>query len=317
MKVLNQIPEQVSDQLIVAGGPDDSGVYEINDDRYMVQSVDFFTPIVDDPADYGSIAAVNSMSDVFAMGAVPATALNVVGVPFDEVGEDRLVEILNGEADKTGEAGTVIVGGHTVKNPEPVVGLAVTGFVDPDRLVVNGTCEEGDRLFLTKPLGTGIVTTAFQGEGVSDEVLKEATNSMKTLNDVGIDLANENLVNSMTDITGYGFIGHAREMVGNSLGLEVSLDSLPEIDGVRDLVERGAVPGGTRDNWDAFKEWVDLGVSNEFGQWIIADAQTSGGLLLSVPDDRANEVSDLLAKNSLVSEPIGRVTASGRFRLVP
>lgn len=317
MKVLNQIPEQVSDQLIVAGGPDDSGVYEINDDRYMVQSVDFFTPIVDDPADYGSIAAVNSMSDVFAMGAVPATALNVVGVPFDEVGEDRLVEILNGEADKTGEAGTVIVGGHTVKNPEPVVGLAVTGFVDPDRLVVNGTCEEGDRLFLTKPLGTGIVTTAFQGEGVSDEVLKEATNSMKTLNDVGIDLANENLVNSMTDITGYGFIGHAREMVGNSLGLEVSLDSLPEIDGVRDLVERGAVPGGTRDNWDAFKEWVDLGVSDEFGQWIIADAQTSGGLLLSVPDDRANEVSDLLAKNSLVSEPIGRVTASGRFRLVP
>lgn len=317
MKVLNSMPEQVSDRLVVAGGPDDSGVYEISDDRYMVQSVDFFTPIVDDPGDYGAVAAANSMSDVYAMGARPATALNVVGVPYEEVGEDRLSEILSGEARTANEAGAVIVGGHTVKNPEPVVGLAVTGFVEPGTLVRNGTARPGDRLYLTKPLGTGIVTTAFQGVGVSEDVLEETTNWMTTLNEIGADLAEEDLVNSMTDITGYGLIGHAREMLGEDRGAEVSLDSLPLLPDVESLVEGGSVPGGTRGNWDAFRDRVDLEVEGEFGRWIVADAQTSGGLLLAVDPSRTDPVEDRLGEAGLHAEPIGRVTDGSTFRLVP
>ncbi len=319
MRVLDQMPEQVSERLIVAGGPDDSGVYEVNDDRYMVQSVDFFTPIVDDPGDYGSIAAANAMSDVYAMGADPATALNVVAVPYDEVGEDRLSGILNGEATKVREAGAVMVGGHTVKNPEPVVGLAVTGFVDPDRLVVNGTGAVGDRLFLTKPLGTGIVSTAFQdgNANVSDGVLSEATNAMRRLNDAGITLAGNGLVNSMTDITGYGLIGHAREMLGDSLGARVSLSNLPVLTGVRDLVDEGFVPGGTRDNWSAFSDRVKLEVEDEWGQWIVADAQTSGGLLLAVPEKSVSSVRNLLDESDLHSGCIGEITKDPSFRVVP
>lgn len=315
MKVLDQMPEQFSDRLVVAGGPDDSGVYEINEDQYMVQSVDFFTPIVDEPEEYGAIAAANSMSDVYAMGANPATALNVVAVPYDEVGEDRLSEILNGEAETVESAGGVIVGGHTVKNPEPVVGLAVTGFVDPSHLVRNHDCEVGDKLFLTKPLGTGIVTTAFQSEDIDEEILSGATESMKRLNDVGVKLAEEKLVNSMTDITGYGLIGHAHEMIGDTLGAEISLEAIPKLEGVRKLVEKGYVPGGTRSNWEAFENWVEIGFESDFARWIVADAQTSGGLLLSVPESSEEEVSDLLNHENLHSDSIGEVTESGRFKL--
>lgn len=317
MKVLNSMPEQVSDRLVLAGGPDDSGVYEISDDQYMVQSVDFFTPIVDDPSDYGAVAAANSMSDVYAMGARAATALNVIGIPYDEVGEDRLSEILAGEARKVNEAEAVIVGGHTVKNPEPVVGLAVTGFVEPETLVRNGTAQSGDRLYLTKPLGTGIVTTAFQGDGVPDGLLEETTEWMTTLNEIGADLAEEDLVNSMTDITGYGLIGHAREMLGTTLGAEVSLEQLPLLSGVRELVEAGSIPGGTRGNWNAFRDGVDLDVEGDLGQWIVSDAQTSGGLLLSVNPDRTESVEDRLSEAGLYDDPVGRVTNENEFRLVP
>jgi selenide,water dikinase len=315
VKVLSSLSEQVSEQLVVGGGPDDSGVYQIDEDRYMVQSVDFFTPIVDDPADYGAIAAANSLSDLYAMAARPATALNVVAVPYDEVGEDRLMEILNGEAEKVREAGSVIVGGHTVKNPEPVVGLAVTGFVQSERLVRNRESDPGDRLFLTKPLGTGIVTTAFQNGNVNEEILGETTRSMKTLNDVGIRLAEEELVSSMTDITGYGLIGHAREMIPEDLGVSVSLEALPVFEGVRNLVDEGFVPGGTRDNWSAFEDWVDREVEDEFGKWIVSDAQTSGGLLLSVPPENEETVRDLLDEHSRYAKPIGAVNEEEGFRL--
>lgn len=315
MKVLNSLPEQVSDQLVVGGGPDDSGVYEIDDDRYMVQSVDFFTPIVDNPSDYGAIAAANALSDLYAMGARPATALNVVAVPYDEVGEDRLSEILTGEADKVQEAGAVIVGGHTVKNPEPVVGLAATGFIEPENLVQNRNCSPGDRLFLTKPLGTGIVTTAYQNGTIDREILDEATTSMERLNEVGIQLAKEVLVSSMTDVTGYGLIGHAQEMVPEDLGVDVSLDSLPVFDGVRKLVDEGFVPGGTRDNWSAFSDWATVEVDDEFGQWIVSDAQTSGGLLLSVSPEDEESVRELLRNGDLYSDTIGEITDQRGFRL--
>lgn len=317
MKVLEQIPEQVSDRLIVGGGPDDSGVYKVDEHQYMVQSVDFFPPIVDDPADYGAIAAANSVSDVYAMGAEPATALNVVGFPYDEVGEDRLNEILRGEAEKVRETGGLIVGGHTVKNPEPVVGLAVTGFVFRDRLVQNAACRPGDRLFLTKPLGTGIVTTAFQGDGLLDGELAKATSTMKRLNDIGIELANRELVNSMTDITGYGLIGHAQEMIGPGLGAEVSLSTLPVLTGVRELVEDDFVPGGTKSNWAAFGDWVTLDVDGEFGRWIVSDAQTSGGLLLSVPEPSVPAVKSLLEEEELYSSIIGEITEDDGFHLIP
>lgn len=308
MQVLNQLPEQVSDQLVIEGGPDDSGVYEISSDRYMVQSVDFFTPIVDEPTAYGEIAAANSVSDVYAMGGRPATALNIVGVPYDEVGEDRLVKILTGESEKVNEAGAVIVGGHTVKNPEPVVGLAVTGFIQPELLVQNTTAKPGDVLFLTKPLGTGIVTTAHQRDGVQGRELQETIRWMSRLNDVGATLAEEELITTMTDITGYGLIGHAGEMLGTELGMRLNISNLPRLPDLAELIQAGYVPGGTKDNWEAFNDRVEIETESGVLPWLIADAQTSGGLLLAVDPTDADEVQQLLNREDLYPKAVGEVT---------
>lgn len=308
MKVLNELPEQVSENLVIGGGPDDSGVYRIGEDQLMVQSVDFFTPIVDDPYAYGEIAAANSVSDVYAMGARPATALNVVGVPMEDVGEDRLVKILTGESEKINEGGAVIVGGHTVKNPEPVVGLAVTGFVQPDTLVRNTTARAGDILFLTKPLGTGIVTTAHQRDGAQGRELQEAMNWMARLNDVGPTLAEENLVTSMTDITGYGLAGHAQEMLGPDHGMRINVSNIPRLPDLAELIQAGYVPGGTKDNWEAFKDRVEIETESGVLPWLVADAQTSGGLLLAVDPEDADAVQQTLNERDLCSKAIGEVT---------
>ncbi|MFB6345044.1 MAG: selenide, water dikinase SelD [bacterium] len=310
VEVLNQLPEQISENLVVGGGPDDSGVFEISEDRYMVQSVDFFTPIVDEPRSYGEIAAANSVSDVYAMGGRPATALNIVGVPMEDVGEDRLVEILSGESDKVNEADAVIVGGHTVKNPEPVVGLAVTGFVEPENLVRNTTANPGDILFLSKPLGTGIVTTAHQRDGAQGRELQDTIHWMSRLNSVGADLAERKLVTTMTDITGYGLAGHAQEMLGPDVGMKLHLQNIPRLPDLAELIEAGYVPGGTKNNWEAFKDRVDLTTQAGVLPWLVADAQTSGGLLVAVDPEDADEVQELLQDKDLYSKAIGEVTDS-------
>lgn len=302
------MPEQVNDRLLVGGGPDDAGVYRLEGDRVMIQSVDFFTPIVDDPEAYGTIAAVNAMSDVYAMGGRPATALNVVGVPLADVGRERLSTILGAGARAVTDAGAVLVGGHTVKNPEPVVGMAVTGFADEDDLTVNGRSEINDRLILTKPLGTGVVTTAHTRDAVSERSLDRAVHWMKRPNTVGPELAETGRVSTMTDVTGYGLVGHLLEMLAEGQGARLSLGTLPLLPGVRDLVEADFVPGGTRDNWESVRERVTLLVDDEQAPWLICDAQTSGGLLMSLPDDHLGEVQTLLRETEWHHEVIGRVT---------
>lgn len=311
MKVLSGLPEQVSDRLVLGGGPDDAGVYRMDDGELMIQSVDFFTPIVDDPADFGRIAAANSMSDVFAMGAQPRTALNISGVPLEDVGIDRLNEIFSASQEAVLSADAVVLGGHTVKSPEPIFGLAVTGFSDDDTLVTNQRAEVGDRLYLTKPLGTGILTTAHKKDEIPNtDWLNEGIEWMARLNKAGIQLAEEGLVSSMTDITGYGFLGHAFEMLGEDRGLELNMERVPVLDGIPSLIEDGHVPGGTRDNWSAVEARTRLEVDGEQAQWILADAQTSGGLLVAVPEENSNAVSDLLDDYDVINREIGRVTDS-------
>lgn len=302
------MPDQVDDRLIVGGGPDDAGVYRLEGDRVMIQSVDFFTPIVDDPDAYGTIAAVNALSDVYAMGGRPATALNVVGVPLEKVGRERLSTILGAGARAVGDAGAVLVGGHTVKNPEPVVGMAVTGFAGESDLTVNGRAEVDDRLVLTKPLGTGIVTTAHTRGEVPERSLDRAIHWMKRPNAVGPKLAEEGSVATMTDVTGYGLVGHLLEMLNEDQGARLSLESLPLLPGVRDLAREGVVPGGTRDNWESVRGRTTLEVDDEVAPWLVSDAQTSGGLLVAVPPGREEPVRTLLREAEWKHRVIGRVT---------
>jgi len=309
VQVLDGLPEPASDRLVVGGGPDDGGVYRMDDGDLMIQSVDFFTPIVDDPEAFGRIAAANSMSDIYAMGARPRTALNVTGVPLEDVGIQRLQQILRASHEKVQEAGAVVMGGHTVKSPEPFFGLAVTGFSPDERLIQNLHANVGDRLILTKPLGTGILTTAHKnGEIPRDEWLEEGIQWMGRLNDVGATLADRGWISSMTDITGYGFLGHGFEMLGEHQGMEIEYDQLPVLPGITELIDAGHVPGGTRTNWDSVNDQVQIEGDTEPVCWLVADAQTSGGLLLAVPDDNVHEVSDLLNSEELCSDVIGQVT---------
>ncbi|MFB6356963.1 MAG: selenide, water dikinase SelD [bacterium] len=308
VQILSDLPEQVDDNLLVAGGPDDSGVYRIDDDNVMIQSVDFFTPIVDDPEAYGTIAAANSVSDIYAMGARPQTALNITGVPLEQVGIDRLKLILKAGQETMLEAGGVVVGGHTVKSPEPLYGMAVTGATDDETFLENARVRPGDRLILTKPIGTGIVTTAHKKQALPEgSILREAITWMSQLNNVGATLAEESLVSSMTDITGYGLVGHMLELLGEDFGASIEVNQIPLIDGLIDLIEAGHVPGGSRDNWKSVKHKVELETNYEYASEILGDAQTSGGLLLSVPETNLGDVKDVLSDRQLKSNVIGEI----------
>ena len=273
-----------------------------------MQTIDFFPPVVDDPYDFGAIAAVNSLSDVYAMGGRPILALNIVCFPED-LPKQVLGDILRGGVDAATEAGIVIAGGHTVKDREPKYGLSVTGLVRPDRIITNADAVVGDELVLTKPLGTGIITTAAKA-GVTDEAtLAGAIATMRQLNRPGAEAMIEAGVRSATDITGFGLIGHLLGMLrasGNAAVLR--LPDVPLLPGVRELAERGVVPGGTRNNLDAFDADVawDPPVSDE-DRLILCDAQTSGGLLMAVPSGSAPALLDGLARRGVQGAVIGRV----------
>jgi selenide,water dikinase len=307
--ILSQLPTPIDDRLLVGGGPDDAGVYRISSQMVAIQSVDFFTPIVDVPFDYGAIAATNAISDIYAMGAKPATALNIVGVPMQEVGPDRLKEILNGGCSVAEKAGMALLGGHTIKSQEPIYGMAVTGFAGHDEWIKNGQCQPGDALILTKPLGTGIKTTSYMGGAIGNSELKEAVDWMTTLNDVGVDLCRGQLINGMTDVTGFGLFQHLRELLGEDFGAEIYYSRVPFMEGVSSLAADGFIPGGTKSNWKAMRSQVKVKISNELAPLLLSDAQTSGGLLLSVNPNRTQEVKDILAPRGLCSKQIGTVTA--------
>jgi selenide, water dikinase len=276
---------------------DDAGVYRITRDLALVQTVDFFTPVVDDPYDFGRIAAANALSDVYAMGGVPLTALNVVAFPVEELGTEILARILEGGAAVAAEAGVVILGGHTIKDDEPKYGMAVTGTIRNERVVRNGGARPGDQLLLSKPVGTGILTTARKRDLIDDDALAPAIAQMVRLNDRASRAMLEHGAHAATDVTGYGLIGHAGEMArASGVALAIDAGSVPLFAGVLELIAQGAVPGGTHDNladhagFTRYAETVD-----EAHRIALSDAQTSGGLLIAIAPEGAQRVLAALA----------------------
>jgi selenide,water dikinase len=291
--LLAQLPASADPELLVgAETADDAAVYRITDDVALVQSVDFFTPILDDPYDFGRVAAANALSDLYAMGAEPILALNLVAFSLEQLGEGLLREILRGGAEVAAAAGAAVAGGHSIDDPEPKYGMAVTGLVHPEEIVTNAGACPGDVLFLTKPLGAGLVTTATKRGLASPEVIARAIDVMTQLNAEASRAARTVGATAMTDVTGFGLLGHLHELcLGSGCGAELEADAVPAIEGVLELaVDPRCVAGGSRRNAahaERFTVWAD-GVSPE-RRVLLADAMTSGGLLMAVPPDRATE----------------------------
>jgi selenide,water dikinase len=288
---------------------DDAGVYRLTRDLALVQTVDFFTPVVDDPYDFGRIAAANALSDIYAMGGVPLTALNVVAFPVEELGTEILARILEGGAAVAAEAGVVILGGHTIKDDEPKYGMAVTGTIRNERVVRNGGARPGDLLLLSKPVGTGILTTARKRDLIDDDALAPAIAQMVRLNDRASRAMLEHGAHAATDVTGYGLIGHAGEMArASGVALAIDANRVPLFAGVLELIAQGAVPGGTRDNLAEHAGFTHYADSvDEAHRIVLSDAQTSGGLLVAIAPDGAERMLAALADLGTVAI-IGEVT---------
>jgi len=294
---------------------DDAGVYRLDRHRALVQTVDFFTPIVDDPFSYGQIAAANSLSDVFAMGGRPLTALNIVGFPTDLVRPRVISSILRGGLAKAAEVGCAIIGGHSIRNPEPIYGLAVTGVIDVRRLMTNANAQPGDLLVLTKPLGTGIATTGIKRGVVSRALRKKVISLMSKINFAGAELAEHRLVRAATDITGYGLIGHLVSLCRASrVSADINPAAVPMIsDEIGDLIEQRCVPEGSRQNLNATTVLVDWRNTDEARRILLTDAQTSGGLLLCVAEARLENVLSILRKARMPSAAvIGKIVPRRR-----
>ena len=309
--------------LIGADGTDDAGVYLLTDEIALVQTVDFFTPIVDDPFMFGQIAAANSLSDVYAMGARPITALNIIAFPEKgELGLDVLSKILQGGYAKAEEAGVSILGGHSVDDPEPKFGMAITGVVHPDKIWKKSGAHPGDAILLTKPLGTGIIATGIKKGGTGPELEKVMAQTAATLNRAAAETAMAFDVHAATDVTGFGLINHLLEIIKQSrVKAMINISALPVIDGVRLLIDNGVIPGGTRRNLEFALPYlkVDEAVS-ESDLILAADAQTSGGLLLTVPLEQARELCAALDEaGALASAIIGRFDESDEqvLRILP
>jgi len=300
MQVLRQFSDARDPNLLVgAATADDAGVYRISRNRAIVQTVDFFTPIVDDPFVYGQIAAANSLSDIYAMGGRPLTALNLMAIPSDLVPPNVVRAILRGGAAKVREAGCIIVGGHTIRNPEPVYGLSVLGIVSPRRIITNAAAKPGDLLVLTKPLGTGIATTGIKRNIASKPLSTKSTTLMRRLNTVGAELGERGLVRAATDVTGFGLLGHLYSICrASNVAADIYSDRVPVIsEEVFQLIEQGCIPGGSVENLNtanSFVEWDDV---NDTKKALLTDAQTSGGLLLCVRQDRLSAVLDILSQS--------------------
>ena len=294
---------------------DDAAVYRIGDNTALVLTVDFFPPIVDDPFNFGAISVANSLSDIYAMGGRPLLGLNIVGFPV-ELSKEILGEILRGGSVKAQEAGCLIIGGHTVDDPEPKYGLAAVGLVEPGKQITRSGARPGDKLLLTKPLGTGIVTTAGKQGVVKPDVLEHTVSIMSTLNRAASEAMVKLGVNAATDITGFGLVGHLNGMMqGSGTGARLELSKVPVIPGAWELIEAGIAPGGTHRNLNGVGRRVlwDEGIS-EAARLLLCDAQTSGGLLMSVPADRTESMlAELEAAGVEVAEIIGEVLADGEM----
>jgi len=294
---------------------DDAGVYRLDRHRALVQTVDFFTPIVDDPFSYGQIAAANSLSDIFAMGGRPLTALNIIGFPADLIRPRVISSILRGGMAKAAEVGCALVGGHSIRNPEPIYGLAVTGIVDLRHDTTNANARPGDLLVLTKPLGTGIATTAIKRGFASRALQKKIVDLMSKINTVGAELAELRLVRAATDVTGYGLMGHLISLCRASrVSADVDPTAVPMISNeIGDLIEQGCVPEGSCQNLYATTVLVDWQNTDETRRTLLTDAQTSGGLLLCVAEARLEKVLNILRKTRTpCAAVIGRIVSRRR-----
>ena len=322
-RVLRSLPPVVDPAVLVGTATaDDAAVYRVSDDLAIVQTVDFFTPIADDPYAFGAISAANSLSDIYAMGARPIFALSVVGFPSRRLPLYVLERILTGAADTAREAGIDIIGGHSVEDTEPKFGLAVTGTVHPDGILTNAGAKAGDAIVLTKPIGTGIVATAVKRRVAEPETASAALAVMRALNRSGAEAMLAVGVHACTDVTGFGLLGHLREMAAASrLDVELEAGSVPVLEGVRELAAADVVPGGTLDNLSHVSEHVEWPEGfSKVTKIVLADAQTSGGLLIAVPADRAESlVEELHRRDVSTARIVGRFTGAGpgRIRVVP
>jgi len=285
-QVLGALPPIVDPNVLTASSSrDDAAVYRIAPDRALVATLDFFTPIVDDPSDFGAIAAANSISDVYAVGARPLFALGITAFPREKLSTGLLEKIVSGGAAKMAEAGIAVVGGHSVDDPEPKFGYTVIGEVHPDRLVGHDGARAGDVLFLTKPLGSGLVATAIK-RGLCPPALERlAIEVMSTLNRRASEAMLAAGATAATDVTGYGLIGHLTNLSG---GADIDMHAVPFMDGVRGLAERDLFPDGSRRNHAAYRDQIDWGGISELDQLMLCDAQTSGGLLVAIPPESAS-----------------------------
>lgn len=306
--------------LVDIGTCDDAAVYRVSDDIAAVLTVDFFTPVVDDAYEFGRIAVTNALSDVYAMGATPVVALNLVAYPAKTRTLDKLEDILRGGSDQAKAAGVSVVGGHSIDDPEPKYGLCVMGLVHPDKVIRNVGAKIGDKLILTKPIGTGVITTAIKRDAAPDDIMRRAIEVMTTLNRDAAEVMKRVGVSACTDVTGFGLLGHLHEMTAASgVGARVSYSQVPLIEGVDDLLEQDFAPGGTERNKDYLEEtgavlWEDGLTENQ--KLALCDAQTAGGLLISVPAERAEQlIKELQAVKVLSTAEIGEIIADEGCRV--
>lgn len=304
--------ENYPDLLVGLGSPDDSAVYQIDAEKAIISTMDFFPPVVDDAYDFGAIAAANALSDIYAMGGEPLMAINLVAYP-DGYGMDLLAEILRGGAEKVLEAGAVIAGGHTVTDKEPKYGLAVTGIVHPQKILTKSGAQSGDVLILTKPLGTGVITTALKNQQAEAAHVRASVESMKRLNRDASRLAQQYEVHALTDITGYGLLGHGHEMAHlSSVDLHIDFAALKWLDGAAEYATREFFAGGMYRNADYFGQWVTFTPSlAEWQRGLLYDPQTSGGLLMAVAPDHAEPLLNALTGGSDNAALIGTAAAGG------
>lgn len=300
--------------LVGLSEPDDAAVYQLDDQTAIVSTVDFFPPVVDDPYSFGAIAAANALSDIYAMGGRPIMAINLAAFP-DHLDRNILSEILQGGADKVKEAGAVIAGGHTVTDQEPKYGLAVTGLINPRKILTKGGAKAGDTLILTKSLGTGVITTALKRGLSHDSHVTAAIQSMTRLNSVASQLAIQHETHAMTDITGFGFVGHAHEMAHMSgTDFHIYHSRINWLPGAITNAEQDVFPGGQQRNKDYFDKWITVSETVPVAcQNLLFDPQTSGGLLISLPETSAHNLRSALVEHGEVAEIVGHVTDGTGF----
>ncbi len=298
----------VKDARLLVGNDskDDAAVYDLGDGTGIISTTDFFMPIVDDPFDFGRIAATNAISDVYAMGGKPILAIAILGWPIDKLPAEVAQQVLEGGRQVCKEAGINLAGGHSIDSPEPIFGLAVTGRIDLKKLKRNDKATKGCHLYLTKPLGIGAFATAQKRGLLTSEHEKIAVDSMTKLNNVGVELAEIKGVKAMTDVTGFGLLGHLVEVCeGSNLSAVIDWDKVPVFDGVAQYIAQGCVPGGTKTNW---KSYGHLVASTKGIKWeVLCDPQTSGGLLIAVADDAVGQVESLLNKHHINATSFGKL----------